>query len=773
MRRAIRWSLGLCALAWLTGCTQNVLRPFSLSHGRLHALLLNGGGDTANNYQSHLANIRMLLDLLQPAVRHDDIVIFSGDGADPAPDLATRDDSVDPDHWLLPQSGLERVLRPPTRYVNSQIDGFTLRPATKNALHDWFAHDGRRLRDGDTLLLYVTDHGERRKDAADDNTITLWGESLSVSELRETLAQLDPRVRVVMLMSQCFGGAFAQLIFSADGHRLAPGNVCGYFAVTADRPAYGCYPENRGQEGVGHSFEFMRALGDLKRFPDAHTRVLVTDDTPDVPFSTVDFWLDQRLSQLAEAEGKEELAAVDALLSEAWQQREAWEPDIRLLDHIAHRFGMFSPRSLAELKIQAQALPDLSRQLGLYASRWHEALNALQVDTLVSFIDANPMWRDRLDPKHLAEADDDARSSTRIELLGGLGAFARADADRFNRLHSLRDKTDVTAAAAYRNEVRVGAVLRLSQRLISIAGRQYVTRHGSDEDRAALQRLTACEDLTLPGQPDAGAATMVAEPTPFPPLADEQHVVQAAMPAWIGVQYRPLSETPQQHQRVGRGAVTVMTVYPNSPATDADLRVGDIITGADADRFTEPHQLREWVMRSDVATPMRLQIVRNNRLMQVTLRPGPFPLELPQLPGPPQVGSAAPPVKVELVQGATRLVAHRPRLLFFWATWCTICHSSLSELLAFGRERGIEIVAITDEEPDKVREFLRNFHEPFPTIVATDPYRATFQGFGVSGTPTFVLIDDHGVVQHYQSGYTRAAGLTIDGWKWQGNAAGG
>ncbi|HUI24813.1 MAG TPA: redoxin family protein, partial [Candidatus Kryptonia bacterium] len=279
------------------------------------------------------------------------------------------------------------------------------------------------------------------------------------------------------------------------------------------------------------------------------------------------------------------------------------------------------------------------------------------------------------------------------------------------------------------------------------------------------------EDLVLNPHPAVAAAADLPTPESFPPIAEEQRFVQAAMPAWIGIQYRPLSEAQQRQFHAPRGAVGIMTVYPDSPATAAKLRVGDVILGRRGAPFTEPHQLRELIMRSEIGTSMPLQLLRDGRPMQVTLRPGPFPVELPKLPGPPQVGSVAPPVKVDFVQGATRLAAKRPRLLFFWATWCTICHGSLPELLAFGREKGVEIVAITDEDPAIVRRFLQDFHEPFPTIVATDPYRATFQRYGVSGTPTFVLIDGSGVVRHYQTGYQRTAGLTVDGWRWNAEPA--
>ena len=124
-----------------------------------------------------------------------------------------------------------------------------------------------------------------------NNTITLWGDGISVAELRDLFALLGPGVRTVMLMSQCFSGSFAHAVLPASDGALPAGNLCGYFSSTADRFAYGCYPENRGRDGVGYSYEFFEAAARLGRFSEAQRRALVTDDTPDVPNSSSDFFL--------------------------------------------------------------------------------------------------------------------------------------------------------------------------------------------------------------------------------------------------------------------------------------------------------------------------------------------------------------------------------------------------------------------------------------------------------------------------------------------------
>jgi thioredoxin-related protein len=49
--------------------------------------------------------------------------------------------------------------------------------------------------------------------------------------------------------------------------------------------------------------------------------------------------------------------------------------------------------------------------------------------------------------------------------------------------------------------------------------------------------------------------------------------------------------------------------------------------------------------------------------------------------------------------------------------------------------------------------------------------RRAFLAYGLSGTPTFVLVDGQGIVQSYATGYTPQKGLGIDGWTWRDRPA--
>ncbi len=219
---------------------------------------------------------------------------------------------------------------------------------------------------------------------------------------------------------------------------------------------------------------------------------------------------------------------------------------------------------------------------------------------------------------------------------------------------------------------------------------------------------------------------------------------------------------------MGPGAAAVVAVYDGSPAKAAGLRPGDLVLGPPGRHFAERDQIREWTMLSLVDRVAALDVVRDGLPVAVKLTPKPFPQKWPSLPGPPKVGSAAPPLRLGSYRGAPprSLASGTPHLLFFWATWCAICKSALPEVEAFERERHTPVVAITDEDRTRLDPFFAGHSGPFPALVATDENRLSFLAYGVSGMPTFVLVDGKGVVRGYATGYSPAKGLGLDGWQW-------
>jgi hypothetical protein len=71
-----------------------------------------------------------------------------------------------------------------------------------------------------------------------------------------------------------------------------------------------------------------------------------------------------------------------------------------------------------------------------------------------------------------------------------------------------------------------------------------------------------------------------------------------------------------------------------------------------------------------------------------------------------------------------------------------------------------------DEDGGTVAKFLEGWQQPFFDSVAVDPLRKSFISYGVSGTPTIIVVDVKAVIRHRQVGYSPERGLTVEGWKW-------
>ena len=135
-------------------------------------------------------------------------------------------------------------------------------------------------------------------------------------------------------------------------------------------------------------------------------------------------------------------------------------------------------------------------------------------------------------------------------------------------------------------------------------------------------------------------------------------------------------------------------------------------------------------------------------------------------------GKQMPPVDASDLLSARRMSADDLRgnvaLFFFWAHWCSDCRAQkpvLAELERRYGSRGFKVVAPTrlygyiergrDVSPDAERAYIESRHVKGKPLLGKVPVPLSgdnFVKFGVSTTPTLVLVDRAGTVRLYHPG---------------------
>lgn len=276
------------------------------------ALIVGGGPDRAHNQASIESNVRYVRRLLP---RRAALTVLFADG-DPASDSVlaesagttrTRDEML-----------LERILDP--RGADTPVATSYRRPGT-TLLHgpagiDAITHEFAALREvrpsSAPLLLYFTGHGSMDPGGnLDNNVYDLWGGSgYSVKQLSSEITALPLGQSVVVVMVQCFSGAFGNVLFEGGDPKAPPieRDIAGFFASVSNKPAAGCTPEVNEADYHDFTSYFFAALTGVDRLggrvtgadfnrdgrvgmDEAFCYTLIHDQSIDVPVCTSDVYL--------------------------------------------------------------------------------------------------------------------------------------------------------------------------------------------------------------------------------------------------------------------------------------------------------------------------------------------------------------------------------------------------------------------------------------------------------------------------------------------------
>ncbi len=117
------------------------------------------------------------------------------------------------------------------------------------------------------------------------------------------------------------------------------------------------------------------------------------------------------------------------------------------------------------------------------------------------------------------------------------------------------------------------------------------------------------------------------------------------------------------------------------------------------------------------------------------------------------------------VAGQTALVPDvregRISLVYFFAPWCGVCRLSMGNLNEIRREMpdvNIQIVALDYESKDDVTRFINENQIEPPVYMGND---LTGAAWGVSGYPSYFIVDQDSVIRSRTVGYSSKFGIML------------
>lgn len=125
----------------------------------------------------------------------------------------------------------------------------------------------------------------------------------------------------------------------------------------------------------------------------------------------------------------------------------------------------------------------------------------------------------------------------------------------------------------------------------------------------------------------------------------------------------------------------------------------------------------------------------------------------------------APELNWSLVDGSPMTLGQlhgQSLLVYFWATWCPVCKLEQHAIDSLAREGRFVSVAMQSGTEAEVRAWLGQHKLDWPLVADADGSIA--KAWGVSGVPTFFILNPRGEIVFVSRGLTSPWGLQIRLW---------
>ena len=464
----------------------------------LYALLVGGGPDVPSNAAQIEGHVRFVAGLLPPSSRR--VLLFADGKADgPTGSYADTRAAADAQRalavLLADHAAGEPVLTRAPK-LEAPLDG----PAR--------LHDFRRplptlatpaANRPAPLLLYFAGHGTQDEKDETSTHYDLWNEEeLTVRDLAAELSRLPRPVPVVLVMAQCFSGAFADVLFHGGEPRagLNDRSVVGFFSATKDREAAGCSYATERADYQDFSSYFFGALCGHDRFGDpvtgadydgdgtvslheAFCYALIHDRSADTPVCTSDAFLQSRAS-LPDA------AIYGTPYQEAWQT--ATPAQRAVLDALSQQLGLDGESRATTVFDRLTYGDPAARPALLKAQDEAKAqLNALRQQRLGPLFERWPVLR----------WTDPGSGDYKKAYKGSVNELAR-DAEHRQALLAAANASSQADEDVDDEEAALRRFANLYEHLVEA---RRLREHGKAEVKAQFERLWQAEQSRLPPKP--------------------------------------------------------------------------------------------------------------------------------------------------------------------------------------------------------------------------------------------------------------------------------